>query len=143
MQAAPNDAEAEASEGEGSDAGLCDVSFPIVVVDPSGASDGDDDDGQSAPAGATVQAGKDGAAEAPSSTRGMDEDAALRCLRLSVDAHVKGREVKSFQPMPTKKSGDEKEAAMDDTPRGESSNQQRGEWFPAALPLPSWARNIT
>ncbi|KAL9184029.1 hypothetical protein ACHAXT_002115 [Thalassiosira profunda] len=136
MQAAPNDAEAEASEGVDSDNGLCDVSFPIVDPD---ASDGDDDDGQSAPAGATVQAGKDGA-EA-SSARGVDEDAALRCLRLSVDAHVKGGEVKSFQPMPTK-SGDEKEAAMNDAPRGESSNQQRGEWFPAALPLPSWAKNI-
>eukprot|EP00584_Thalassiosira_punctigera_P004433 CAMPEP_0172538328 /NCGR_PEP_ID=MMETSP1067-20121228/9732_1 /TAXON_ID=265564 ORGANISM="Thalassiosira punctigera, Strain Tpunct2005C2" /NCGR_SAMPLE_ID=MMETSP1067 /ASSEMBLY_ACC=CAM_ASM_000444 /LENGTH=115 /DNA_ID=CAMNT_0013323803 /DNA_START=30 /DNA_END=377 /DNA_ORIENTATION=- len=85
-----------------------------------------------------------------SSTSEVDEDAVVRCLNFSVDAHVRGGEVAAFEPIPPKIK--EATAAMKDSPSEKISVDQRnnkegtkskkGKWFPASLPLPSWAKDI-
>ena len=124
-----------------SDEDLWDVNFPIVdhTIPASGRPSATDNDcGGSAP-----------------SVEKADEDAAARCFDLSVTAHVEGGAVEPFEPVPPKdeapSSATDETKESEKTSPGSSSQQPRtksnpgndAEWFPAALPLPSWAKNIT
>ena len=127
------------------DEGLLDVSFPMA----GDAGDSDPDDAPPSP-----RAGDDGGAAAA-----VDEGAALRCMGLSVDAHVRGSRVEEFKPVagadpPT--TGPGPSGREDDNVGGSNGNEndekssaiavdvaagkERG-WRPASLPLPSWAKD--
>ena len=137
MAADDADGETAPAAEDADDDGLLDVSFPM-------GGDSDPDDGAPPspktrrPATAAADGGDDErAADA------VDEGAALRCMGLSVGAHVQGRKVEEFAPL----AGADLERSGEG-PKGDDGKQADGAaaagtcrgWRPAPLPLPSWAK---
>ena len=130
---------------------LCDVeaTFPI--------------DGQNCEESQVVSRDTDSRSEIDAmaaSTNKLDEDATMRCFKLSVNAHMEGQDrVATFEPItstPTHNgvtsathSDNKNKANQRDkssckqkniiTKERIESNSKKGKWFPASLPLPSWA----
>jgi len=135
MAADDADGETAPAAEDADDDGLLDVSFPM------GGGDSDPDDGAPPPSPKTR------ARPAPASDGGdddaVDEGAALRCMGLSVGAHVQGRKVEEFAPL----AGADLERSGEG-PKGDDGKQADGAaaagtcrgWRPASLPLPSWAK---
>lgn len=141
-----------------SDEDLCDIEFPII------------DNTSTAHGGGEVSAKdsthiQDISRPSTGNQVEVDEHAVINCFNLSVTAHIEGRsDIEAFEPKPPQKNNrkESKSPSKDkdemkiqlstqhkNTADNKRANQQeknlttkKSEWFPASLPLPSWANNI-
>jgi len=155
MEEASSNAADKSNDGqqppaEDSDEDLCDVAFPIIDNRSTANGGGEELTGDDEMSKIHKNDGNGTAANI------LDEHAVMRCFGLSVNAHVEGGAVATFEPMPPKNEGlavvkDETTKTMSMATSGDDSdppeiqqqaNVGNGEWFPSSLPLPSWAKNI-